>query len=196
MLLGDLLGRLPWDEYMSRPGGEPDDPPEKLPTPPLLDQPSPPDTRMVTFSSLGLDALFHGNAVAIIADRDRLGYPTALTPVGADRVWIKRVERADGLPWPLGSVAYWIGPTSPISGIPRTWPENGTRSDQVFHVKGPCRPGALRGMGVLEAGLSDRGCALARAMLKRRRPGCPRRAFRRCISGHSTPISTRHRRPS
>jgi HK97 family phage portal protein len=170
MLLGDLLGRLPWDEYWSRPGGEPDDPPEKLPTPPLLDQPAPPDTRMVTFSSLMLDGLFHGNAVAIIADRDRLGYPTALTPVGADRVWIKRVERADGLPWPLGSVAYWIGDV-PNFGHSANVAGKWYTTDQVFHVKGPCRPGALRGMGVLEAGLSTGGALSLASMLNTQAAG-------------------------
>ncbi|HEY5880099.1 MAG TPA: phage portal protein [Nakamurella sp.] len=156
MLLADLLGRLPWDEYVTRPGADPDAPPEKLPTPTILDRPSPPDTRVVTFSSWGLDALFHGNAVGVYADRDRSGYPTAITPVEADRCWIKRVERADGLPYPVGSPAYWIGDEpnpSRAPNIPGRW----YSPDDVFHVKGPCRPGALRGMGVLEAGLADSG---------------------------------------
>lgn len=156
MLLADLLGRLPWDEYRTRPGADPDGPPEKLPVPPVLDRPSPPDTRVVTFSSWGLDALFHGNAVGIYADRDRLGYPNAITPVEADRVWIKRVETADHLPWRNGTPAYWVGDLPYGESAPNLagrW----YGPDDVFHVKGPCRPGALRGMGVLEAGLTSSG---------------------------------------
>ena len=160
MLLADLLGRLPWDEYKAGPDApdDPEAPPVKLPVPTVLDRPSPPDTRMVTFASWGLDALFHGNAVGIYADRDRSGYPTAITPVEADRVWIKRVERADDIPFPLGSPAYWVGDEPLPSGVGA--PNMAGRwysPDQVFHVKGPCRPGALRGMGVLEAGLAASG---------------------------------------
>ena len=158
MLLADLLGRLPWDEYKTGTDAadDPDAPPVKLPVPSVLDRPSPPDTRMVTFSSWGLDALFHGNAVGIYADRDRQGYPTAITPVEADRVWIKRVERADQIPLPLGTPAYWIGDEPNPSTAPNM-PGRWYGPDQVFHVKGPCRPGALRGMGVLEAGLASSG---------------------------------------
>jgi hypothetical protein len=168
MLLSELLGRLPWDEYRSRPGSGSgatgaEDPPEQLPTPPVLDQPAPPDTRMVTFSSWGLDALFHGNAIGIYADRDRLGYPNAITPVMADQCWIKRVIRGDGLPWPEGTPAYWIGPSPDGSSDPHM-PGRWYRTDEVFHVKGPCRPGALRGMGVLECGLYGGPLGLARTL--------------------------------
>src|SRR3954462_8257478 len=76
LLLSDLLGRVPLDVYRSPPrlatheeppppppGWPPDEtPPDQPPPPPILEQPSPPDARMVTFSSRGLDALFHGNA--------------------------------------------------------------------------------------------------------------------------------------
>ena len=171
MLLSDLLGRLPWDEYRTAVGSDPDAPPEKLPVPPLLEQPAPPDTRMVTFSSWGLDGLFHGNAVGIIADRDRLGYPTAITPVEADRVWVKRVDRADGLPYPRGSVAYWIGPEPSTSYDPHDNSGRWYSPDQIFHVKGPCRPGALRGMGVLEAGLVTGGALSLAAMLSTQAAG-------------------------
>lgn len=161
ILLSDLLGRLPWDEYRSRPGLAVDDePPEQLPTPPVLEQPSPPDTRIVTFSSWGLDALFHGNAIGIYAARDRLGYPTALVPVEADRVWIKRVQRGDHLPWPVGTPAYWVGDAPNFTLDPYA-PGKWYTSDDVFHVKGPCRPGALRGMGVLECGLTGGPLGLA-----------------------------------
>lgn len=168
MLLSDLIGRLPWDEYRSRPGSgsgatNAEDPPEQLPTPPVLEQPSPPDTRMVTFASWGLDALFHGNAIGIYADRDRLGYPTAMIPVMADQCWVKRVVEGDNLPWPPGSLAYWIGPTPNFEMNPYL-PGKWYSPDQIFHVKGPCRPGALRGMGVLECGLTNGPLGLARML--------------------------------
>lgn len=165
LLLSEVLGRLPWDEYRDPSDADPDDPPEKQPTPPILDQPSPPDTRIVTLSSLGLDALFHGNAVAIYTDRDRQGYPAAMAPVEAERVWIKRVQRGDGLPWPLGSIAYWIGP-EPWPGHDPNEHSGGKwyRPDDIFHVKGLCRPGALRGMGVLEVGLNGGPLALAQTL--------------------------------
>ena len=170
LLLSDLIGRLPWDEYRSRPGSGSgatgaDDPPEQLPTPPVLDQPSPPDTRMVTFASWGLDALFHGNAIGIIADRDRSNYPTAMTPIMAETCWVKRKARGDGVPLPVpeGAPVYWIGPqpsweTDPLQS--GRW----YSTDEIFHVKGPCRPGALRGMGVLECGLYNGPLGLARTL--------------------------------
>ena len=165
LLLSDLLGRLPWDEYRDPPDADPDDPPQLQPTPPILDQPAPPDTRMVTFSSWGLDALFHGNAVGIVADRDRQGYPTAITPVCADYTWVKRRERGDGVPLPVpeGVPVYWIGPSSENGGNPHQ-PGRWYSADEIFHVKGPCRPGALRGMGVLECGLYGGPLGLARML--------------------------------
>ena len=165
MLLSDLLGRLPWDEYRDPPDGDPEDPPELQPVPPILDQPSPPDTRVVTLSSLGLDALFHGNAVGIYASWDRQNYPTAITPVPAEQCWIKRKAHGDGvrLAVPEGSPVYWIGPEPNPDGDPRR-PGRWYPMDQIFHVKGPCRPGALRGMGVLEVGLAGGPLGLAKTL--------------------------------
>jgi HK97 family phage portal protein len=165
MLLSDLLGRLPWDEYRDPPDADPDDPPELQPTPPILDQPSPPDTRVVTFSSLGLDALFHGNAIGIYAAWDRQNYPTAITPVPAEQCWIKRKARGDGvgLVVPEGSPVYWIGPEPNPDGDPLR-PGRWYPMDRIFHVKGPCRPGALRGMGVLEVGLAGGPLGLAKTL--------------------------------
>jgi HK97 family phage portal protein len=138
LLLSDLLGAVPWHAYRERAG----QPVEKLdPTPPLLEQPSPPDTRMTTFSSWALDLIWHGNAIGLVAARNREGWPTAAVPVPAESVQVKRVETYDGIPFPVGTVAYSVG---------GRW----YQAADVIHVKGPCRPGALRGMGVLEAHLN------------------------------------------
>lgn len=165
MLLADLLGRLPWDEYRDPTDGDPEDPPELQPVPPILDQPSPPDTRVVTLSSLGLDALFHGNALGIYASWDRQNYPSAMTPVPAEQCWIKRKSHGDGVPLgvPAGAPVYWIGPEPNPDGDPNR-PGRWYPRDRIFHVKGPCRPGALRGMGVLEVGLAGGPLGLAKTL--------------------------------
>lgn len=143
VLLSDLLGSLPW--YAERERGDQD--PEKLsPTPPLLDQPHPPDTRMSTFSGAALDLIWHGNAIAIVADRDRHGWPTAMVPRPADQVQVARAQPGDGLPFPVGTVVYGFN----VAGGGQRW----WSSEDVVHVKGPARAGALRGMGVLECHLT------------------------------------------
>lgn len=135
VLLSDLLGGVPWHAYRKRIG---DEAPVRLdPTPPFLEQPAPPDPRVTTLSSMALDLIWHGNAIALIASRNREGWPTSYLPVRAENVHVKRVEYADPVQLPIGSIVYRIGD--------RWYP-----ADDVLHVKGPCRPGDLRGMGVLE----------------------------------------------
>jgi len=137
LLLSDLLGSFPWDARRVRSGRE-----EVLdPTPPFLDQPHPPDPRVVTLSSLALDYLWHGNGIGVIASRNRDGWPTSYIPVPADEVHAKRSTEYDGVPLPVGKVGYRVG---------SSWYDE----DDVIHIKGPCRPGALRGMGVLECHLN------------------------------------------
>lgn len=135
MLLADLIGQLPWHAYRQRAGG----PVEMLdPPPPLLEQPAPPDVRMTTFTSMAMDLLLHGNAVALIAARSRDGWPTAILPVSAEYVRIRRVTQADGFVGiPEGAVIYEIG-------------REVYSADDVIHVKGPTRPGFVRGHGILE----------------------------------------------
>jgi HK97 family phage portal protein len=138
ILLSDILGEVPWDAFR-QPIGQPE---QKLePTPPLLEQPNAPDTRMSTFSSWGLDLIWEGNAVGIVAARNALGWPTAVIPVKADSVGVRRVPKFDPSPLAPGSIEYAIG-------------DMRLDSQAVIHIKGPCRPGDLRGMGVLEAHLN------------------------------------------
>jgi HK97 family phage portal protein len=109
------------------------------PTPPLLDQPAPPETRFTTFRSLALDYLWEGNAIGVYAARDRQGWPTAIVPVPASWVAVRRVDERN-YPLPIGTIEYNIG------GLSFT-------SQEILHIKGPCAPGELRGLGVLETHL-------------------------------------------
>lgn len=138
-LIADLIGSVPWSAYRERGG----DPVIKIsPTPPLLAQPAPPDTRMTTFSSWALDLLWHGNAIGIIASRNAEGWPTSVLPVPAEMVQARRVTDTKYSPLPVGSIEYGIGSLKNMS------------PHDVIHIKGPCAPGSLRGMGVLEAHLN------------------------------------------
>lgn len=138
ILLSDLLGAVPWYGYRT----EGDVPVEQMvPTPPLVRQPNPQETRMNTFSSLGLDLIYHGNAIGILTAFNRDGWPTALLGVPANQVGVRRIVDNALSPLPVGAIEYRCG------GL--TFAEW-----QVLHIKGPCEPGALRGMGVLEAHLS------------------------------------------
>lgn len=132
-LIADTIASLPWELYRDRAGN----PVEKLPKPVLLDQPSPPDTRVDTFSGWAYDYLFHGNAVGIISSRDSNGAVTSVYPVPVEMVGIRRILRADDSWLPIGAIEYRIG--DQLYG-----------PSEVIHIKGPCRPGDVRGYGVLE----------------------------------------------
>ncbi|MEU5721579.1 phage portal protein [Micromonospora sp. NPDC047738] len=138
VLISDLLGSVPWHAYRQYGGN----PLELLdPTPPLLEQPNPPDTRMTTFSSWALDLIWEGNAIGVVAARNAQGWPTAAIPVSASTVGIRRITEPGMSHIPVGELEYSVG-TMRLSAY------------DVIHIKGPCQPGALRGMGVLEAHLS------------------------------------------
>jgi HK97 family phage portal protein len=144
LLLSDLLGEVPWNGYR-QPTGQPESLLE--PRPPLLEQPNPPETRMTTFSSWGLDLIYHGNAVGVIAARSPGGWPTGVVAVSAMNVGVRRITPFADSPLPVGALEYQIGSMRLGSG-------------DVIHIKGPCEPGAVRGMGVLEAHLNTFGLAI------------------------------------
>jgi HK97 family phage portal protein len=103
----------------------------------LLKQPSPPELRATTMSSLYLDYELNGNAISVITYDQITGEPDGIIPVQADRVNIRRTEIE--LPdIPRGSIQYVIDGQI-------------FRPDQILHIKNLCAPGALRGIGVLEA---------------------------------------------
>lgn len=142
-LLSDLLGQIPWDAYRKVP--QPGDvPPIEIliePRPMLLEQPTPPDTRMSTFGSMALDLIWHGNALNVIASRDARGVPNGIIPVPANNVSVRRVTPFASSPLPVGALEYKIGTLT-------------LGSSDVIHIKGPCEPGAVRGLGVLETQLN------------------------------------------
>lgn len=135
VLLADLIGAAPWHAYREAPGGVDE---RVVPTPSLLDQPAPPDQRVATFSSMALDLLWHGNAIALRVGLDGEGSADAMLPVPAESVFVDRVGPHSETELPIGNVAYHVG---------GRWFD----ASEVIHVKGPCQPGALRGWGVLEA---------------------------------------------
>jgi HK97 family phage portal protein len=139
LLISGLLAQSPWDAY--KPQGN--DVPEKItPRPPLLEQMSPPDPRVTSLRSAMIDRIHDGNAIFVVASRNALGEPTAVWPVPASWVGVRRINTNNHYTsmLPVGSIEYQVG-SSTFS------------SDDVIHVKGPCAPGALRGAGVLELAL-------------------------------------------
>ena len=140
LLISGLLAGTPWHAYR-RPAGDDPAPRMVTPTPPLLEQPAPPDTRFSTMRALALDYLWEGNAIGIYAARDRAGWPTALVPVPASAVAVRRVDERN-YPLPIGTIEYLIGDMS-------------FTADEVLHIKGPHAPGDLRGLGVLEAHITS-----------------------------------------
>lgn len=135
--IADLLAGAPWDAYRNL--ANTDKPTQKIfPRPLLLEQPNPPEAGFNSYHSLVLDKLWHGNAISVIAARNGQGWPTAAIPVPADSVMVRRVTRYSDSPLPVGAIEYAVGNMR-------------LSSQDVIHVKGPHRPGAVRGMGVLEA---------------------------------------------
>lgn len=133
IILSDILGSVPWDAYR-RLG--------KViecidPKPALLDQPNPPDTSVVTFSSWCLDLIHEGNAVGLVATRNAQGVPTSAYAVPAQLVYARRIIPNMWSTLPVGVIEYRVGQLT-------------FGPDDVIHIKGPCAPGAVRGMGVLE----------------------------------------------
>lgn len=148
IMLSDMLGAVPWDAMRTI-----GDIAECVtPQPSMLYQPNPPESAVNTFSSWGLDLIWHGNAIGLVASRDSNGWPTRYWAIPASMVGARRQLATNstlaGLP--IGPIEY------AIAGI--IYP-----SSEILHIKGPCEPGAVRGIGVLEAHLKTLN--LARAQL-------------------------------
>lgn len=138
LMISDALGSVPWDAWTQ----EGERWVKVEPRPILLEQPNPAEERMNTFSSWGLDVVWHGNGIGLWADRDPVtGMPTAVLPIPAEYVGVRRVGWEAMSMLPVGSVEYQIAGKTYAP-----W--------EVFHIKGPSRPSDVRGFGVLEAHLS------------------------------------------
>lgn len=138
-MLSGLLGLLPWHLYEENDGV----PTTRLPTPLLLTDPNPEESRIEALASLALDYFWEGNAIAIIAAIDpETGEPTALAPQPAELIAVRRSPEDN-------RVKYRVYTPDDTYGQSRRYTE--WDQDEILHIKGPHKPGALRGMGVLEA---------------------------------------------
>lgn len=134
--ISDALGSVPWDLWKV---GQERRTRKKRPL--ILGQPDPREQAMTTYSSWGLDLVWHGDAIGLYAGFDPDGIPWGILPIPASQVGIRRVGAESISALPIGAVGYQIGG------------REYSRSE-VFHIKGPCQPSAVQGMGVLEAHLS------------------------------------------
>jgi phage portal protein BeeE len=142
-MLSDLFAQMPFHSFRSSgDGGE-------VATPrnaPILDAPAGSrEDPLTVFASWGMDYLWDGNAVGVYTGRYQNGLPIAVLPVPVSdvgvRMQIKQNAPGDRLPQYTGRREYSIG------GI--VFDES-----EIFHVKGPCKPGSDRGLGVLETQLA------------------------------------------
>lgn len=111
------------------------------PTPPMLADPAAGiDNSSRVLASWVLDGLFEGNAIGVVAARNADGWPTAILPVPARWVTVRYYNGgAYNLLDNYGSLIEYVIQDHVFA-----------RHD-IFHVKfGPCEPGALRGVGLLE----------------------------------------------
>jgi HK97 family phage portal protein len=138
LMISDALGSVPWDAWTE---GADSRWTKVTPRPLILEQPNPAEERMNTFSSWGLDVVWHGNGIGLWADHDVDGMPTAVLPIPAEYVGVRRVGWETPSLLPVGSIEYQIAGKTYAP-----W--------EVFHIKGPSRPSDVRGFGVLEAHLS------------------------------------------
>lgn len=112
------------------------------PTPLVLREPAAGEDRCTTVAAWVGDLIDHGNAIGFVAARNAEGRATSLLPVPCTEV---------GVGYDAGGrVAYDHYQDGIVTR--RYYPDAG----DVFHAKGVLAyPGALRGMGALEAGLSS-----------------------------------------
>lgn len=144
VMLSDLFAQMPFHSYRrNADGGDVATPRNAL----ILEEPAGQhEDPLTVYASWGMDYLWDGNAVGVYTSRGANGLPVAILPIPVSdvgvRMQIKQNAPGDRLPEYTGRREYSIG---------------GIIFDQseIFHVKGPCAPGALRGLGVLETQLAS-----------------------------------------
>lgn len=141
VMLSDLFAQMPFRSY--RVDGEGDE----TPTPRnamILDSPAGNvEDPAVVYASWAMDYLWDGNMVGIYTGYGQNGLPNAILPIPTSVVGVRWDPETTG------------GPLGELTGR-RQYDVNGVIFDEsrVFHVKGPCAPLSLRGLGVLETQLS------------------------------------------
>ena len=139
VLLSDLFGETPWHTYRLGPDGNEVRTPRNAP---ILESPAGSrEDPVVVRASWMLDYIWQGNMIGVYATRAPNGLPTSILPWPASLTGIRDVIDGDGTGGIPGRRQYLIGT--------RVLDER-----DVFHVKGPCAPADLRGMGVIEVGLT------------------------------------------
>lgn len=177
MLIADLLGGLPWDAYTEQDQGDQGYDEKVRPRPILLEQPNPEEARINTISNWAADLILNGNAIGVITDRDRDGTPTAVFPVPACWVGVRRVNGETYAPLPTGAIEYWIAGLS-------------FAADEVIHIKGPCEPGRIRGIGVLEKHFNGFGGLDLAAELARQARGISQNGVPTAVLKSTNPDAT------
>jgi HK97 family phage portal protein len=108
-------------------------------TPQLLRRPDPQESRIDTVAALVTSLLMHGNAYALIGNRDRLGFATSLTVLAPPAVSVMQEA---------GAVVYKVGGQS-------------FDSSEIMHIRGLTLPGSLTGLGPLAVQRRSLGLAIA-----------------------------------
>jgi HK97 family phage portal protein len=124
MLISQSIGGMPLAAYRGTEIVEP--------LAALLREPAPGEDRANTVAAWVCDLLDHGNAIGIVDGYDAEGRAVSLSPVPCSQVEIRSES---------GRRNYRIGS--------RVFDQS-----QVFHAMGTTAPGAIRGMGVIEAHLT------------------------------------------
>jgi phage portal protein BeeE len=139
VMLSDLFAQMPFHSYRRGPAGGDIATPRNAP---ILEEPAGShEDPLTVYASWAMDYLWDGNAVGIYTSRGANGLPLAILPIPVSDVGVRMQvvpgTRNGRLPEYTGRREYSIG---------------GVVFDQadIFHVKGPCAPAALRGLGVLE----------------------------------------------
>lgn len=144
VMLSDLFAQMPFHSYRRGPAGGDIATPRNAP---ILDEPAGThEDPLTVYASWAMDYLWDGNAVGVYTSRGANGLPLAILPVPVCDVGV-RMQVVPGSR--NGRLAEYTGR--------REYSIGGVVFDQseIFHVKGPCAPAALRGLGVLETQISS-----------------------------------------
>lgn len=139
VMLSDLFAQMPFHSYRRGPDGGDIATPRNAP---ILEEPAGShEDPLTVYASWAMDYLWDGNAVGVYTSRGANGLPVAILPVPVCDVGV-RMQVVPGSR--NGRLSEYTGR--------REYSIGGVVFDQseIFHVKGPCAPAALRGLGVLE----------------------------------------------